>query len=328
MNYMTDDLEQGYDLLNPIMPPNHNISSMLQLSRVGSFTDDTARRLLARLSERFRGPLFSVDEKHRLVATPLGREVWDLGRRVKALIDNGRASAELLTVEIDPALAEVASQVLRGSFMEVFGGLVSMRLCRLNATMVKANIANAQTTFAFGLAQDESENGTEVLDGEFRWAALVPHGHRLSAAVGPIAGSDLRPDDRVCLPCEAWMQPGIRKWLDLVEEPYRIECDWTLVHRLAAAGFGLGLTLDFNGPQSEGLVVRPIAGVQEQKLCLWLPRRAAELPEPALALIDAIRLVVSRLGAEPADTGPVADSNGSDAEMSTAVPVEEMEVQA
>jgi DNA-binding transcriptional LysR family regulator len=291
MNQIHDEIELLAVVADPLTRLNHGYASISQLCRRLGFSDDFVRRGLAKLERRFHGPLIGV-ENYRLTLTALGQPVFELARRLRDLGTNGEDSTEILTVECAPILAEMLLPQVLPSFMEVYGGLLSLRVCNLVAASVRQNIAAQRSAFGFGCVQDDdARDGIEVLEARIPWVVLIPAGHRLQSGVGPVADTDLRPDERVFVCGEVSALPGLRQWLQGVESAYRVECDsFHLIQRLAKAGLGLGVTLDFDCEgQSDGVSVRPIADVQEQKLCFYLPRRAADLSEPARTLADAIR---------------------------------------
>jgi DNA-binding transcriptional LysR family regulator len=303
----------------PLTRANHGYSSMSQLCRRLRVDEDLCRRAVAHLEERFHGPQIAV-ENHRLTLTTLGRRVWMLACQVRDLEENSEDAAETLSVEIAPCLGEALLPLVLPGFLAAFGGLLRLRICNLDAASVKQNIARRQTDFGMGFVEDgEARSGVEVLGARIPWVVLIPPGHKLQNGVGPVAGTDLRPDDRVYIPCEALTLPGLCQWLKGVESAYRVECDSpNLIRRLAARGLGLGVTLDLGlGDISDGLAGRPIAGVEEQRLCFYLPRRADDLSEAASALLEAIRRQVeilkdeSRISTEPAgDSTPLPVGSG------------------
>jgi DNA-binding transcriptional LysR family regulator len=290
MNQFHDEMELFAALVEPLTRPNHGYASMLQLCRRIRIGDDLCRRGVAKLVDRF-GPLIAV-ENHRLTLTAQGRRVWEVARQVRALGENGMDGTAILNVECSPFLAEVLLQVLPG-FLGVFGGVLGLRICNLDEAAVKQNIAAHRTDFGIGLipAEDEVHSGMEVLETKVLWVLLMHTGHRFQDGIRPVAGSDLRPDDRIFLPSDAMQVPSLGQWVKGVDAHNRVECDsLTLIRRVAAAGLGLGVTIGLDCVDTiDGLVVRQIAGVEEQRLCLHLPRRAANLSEPAVALLDAIR---------------------------------------
>jgi len=295
----------------PLTRANHGYSSMSQLYRRRRIDDDLGRRALAHLEKRFHGPLIAV-ENHRVTLTTAGRRAWELACQVRDLEENAEDAAETLSVEIAPCLGEALLPLVLPGYLAAFGGLLRLRICNLDAASVKQNIARRQTDFGMGFVEDgEARSGLEVLEARIPWVALIHPGHKLHEGVGPVAGSDLRPGDRVFIPREALALPGLCQWLKGVESAYRVECDSpNLIRRLAARGFGLGVTLDLGlGDISDGLAVRPIAGVEEQRLCFYLPRRAADLSEAASALLDAIRGQVETLkGESRVSTEPAGDA--------------------
>jgi len=253
--------------------------------------------------------------------TALGRRVWKVACQVRDLEENTEDAAETLSVEIAPCLGEALLPPVLPGFLAAFGGLLRLRICNLDAASVKQNIARRQTDFGMGFVEDgEARSGVEVLEARIPWIALIPSGHNLQNGVGPVAGSDLRRDDRVFIPREAFALPDLCQWLKGVESAYRVECvSQNMIRRLTAAGLGLGVTWDLGCEDlSDGLTVRPIAGVAEQRLCFYVPRRAADLSESASALLDAIRRQVeilqreSRVSTESAGEATPSPVGGSD----------------
>ncbi len=304
----------------PLTHPNTGYSSMSQFYRRHRIDDDLGRRALAHLEKRFHGPLIAV-ENHRLTLTTLGRHVWESACRLRDLEENTANAAETLSAAFAPSLGEALLPRVLPGFLAAFGGLLRLRIGDLDAASVKQNIAGRQTDFGMGFVEDgEARSGVEVLEARIPWVVWVPPGHKLQNGVGPVAGTDLRPDDRVFIPREALALPGLCQWLKGVESAYRVEMrdSPNLIRRLAARGLGLGVTLDLGREDlSDGLAVRPIAGVEEQRLCFYLPRRSADLSEAASALLDALRRQVeilkgeSRISTEPAgDSTPLPVGDG------------------
>jgi DNA-binding transcriptional LysR family regulator len=241
--------------------------------------------------------------------------------QVRDLEENAANAAETLSAEFAPYLGEALLPLVLPGFLAAFGGLLRLRICNLDAASVKQNIAGRQTDFGMGFLEDgEARSGVEVLEARIPWVALIPPGHKLQNGVGPVAGSDLLPDHRVFIPRECLALPGLCQWLKGVEGPYRVECGSpNMIRRLAAARLGLGVTLGLGLEDlSDGLTVRPIAGVEEQRLCFYLPRRADDLSEAASALLEAIRRQVeilkdeSRISTEPASDSTPLPVGGSD----------------
>jgi DNA-binding transcriptional LysR family regulator len=299
MNHFHDEIELLVVICEPLMRPGHGIGSLSQLSRRVRVGDDLLRRTLTKCEERFHGPLIGV-ENHRLQVTALGRRVLEPASRLVALTENGQDICETLTVEIAPCLAEggLLTESLT-AFLQPFSGLIRLRFCDLDIGAVRENISDRRTTaFGIGFAAEDEEprSGMELLPAKLAWTVLISPNSSLHGNSGPVAGNDLHPDSRIFLPAEAQGLPGFRQWLQKVEPAYQTECSSPgLIRRLVRAGQGLGVALDLGGDAEDGLAVRPISGVEKQRVCLYLPRRAADLSEPARALLDGVRRFVGEL---------------------------------
>jgi DNA-binding transcriptional LysR family regulator len=318
MKQFHEPMELFVEVFEPLTLPNHSITSISQLCKIQRILDDPVRRTVATLEKRFRGSLCAV-ENHRLILNPLGYNVWKLARQERALAESGEEATETLTVECAPYLAEMLFPNVLPGLMKGFGGLIGLRIFNLDAGAVRQNIAAHITDFGIGIFGDDARSGVEALDARITASVAIPTGHRLQDGVGAVASADLRPDDRILISREALGLPGLGQWLQSIERANRIECDSpNLIRRCVEARLGLGLIFGFGGEgQRDGLTVRPIAGVEEQRLCFYLPRRAADLSEPARALMDEIRKHLeslkaeSRVSAEPATVStPLAVGDG------------------
>lgn len=313
-------------VFEPLTRPNHGITSVSQLCRKKRIDEDLVRRYAAKLEKKYSAPLFEV-RNHRLELTALGQRVLlEVALKDLALVESGEEAIETLTVECAPYLAEALFPKILPAFMQDFGGPIALRIFNLEAAAVQQNIATHKTDFGIAILEDGAGSGVEALDANIAALLAIPSGHRLQDHVGPVAASDLQLDDRVFIPGEALTLPDLGEWLKSVKSANRVECDsLNLFRRCVGAGLGLGVILGFGGEcQSDGVTIRPISGVKEQRLCFHVPRRSADLSEPARALMDEIRKHLESLKAnsrgsmEPAAVStPLAVSNGDSSELPT-----------
>jgi DNA-binding transcriptional LysR family regulator len=316
------------NMIDVIKLPNHNIRSTTQHCRVGGVDEDHWRRELPKLENRF-GQLIDT-ENYRLVPTAKGLDVCEAYRRLQRLAVNGKDTTEMLTVECDAVGEELLRRAMP-TFLEVFGP-VRLRICKLEQTNIKQNLAGRRTHLGIGAIcrGDDVNGGMEVLKTKPPfWGVMTPDGHRLQDGHGPVTSADFRPNERIIVHSDAAGLPGLREALKVVESGYRLEVDsLAAIPRFVAEGLALGVTLAWGDEDvSNGLAVRPIVGAEEQRLVFYLPKRAADLTEPARALMDAIRHLAAEasIAPETVETTTIPLGNGSVAEIPLSYPLEETE---
>jgi len=318
-----DDLSVFYELVGPLRRPGHGFVSFMQLCKRQGLGDDRGRRAVGGLEGRWHRKLIGTDERRRLFLTADGLRACDLAVQERLLRGgNDEDNAETVTAEMPPAIAAAVLPDVLPGFLEIYAGLVQVRIVPLVASAVKANIANRCTTFGVGWSDDDAPAG-DTLPVTIPWCGVGSALHRLHASDAPLEAAELQDEDRVLIPGDMGALPAIRSWLEQVPLSNRLECDcWAAIRKLAASGIGLALLLDLNPNEKDSaLFKRPLAGVEGMKLRLYLPRRAADLSEPAQALVDGIRRAVeSRFASGEASGDEMLTAAAAQAELDEAKP--------
>ena len=276
----------------PLDRPNHSISSFNQLARRARVDDDKLRRTIDRLAQGLSDPLIRTHGR-RLVLTEVGHDLLTHAERLLA-VGKGRPEAEPVEL-LNVAIADGIGSVLARStaeFLTEWTGLVGLRFHSLDAGAVREQIAAGTVAFGLGWAADDGAGAGERLEPGFPWRLLVPHSHRLAGTDAPLAGDQLGETERVIVPPLGTVSAQVNEFLAPVPPANRIDADSSeTVREFVASGLGIGL--DITGATercTERLCWRPVARLEPEYICLYLPRHHADkLSAPALFLIDAVR---------------------------------------
>jgi len=311
MSRVFEDLAIFVACGSPLTRPNHAFTSINQLarrSRAGS--DDKLRRTLARLEQAMNDPLIQT-EGRRLVLTEVGCQLLTHSERLLA-IGKGRPEAEpveFLNVAVADSVGVLAHSA--ADFLAEWNGLVGLRFHTLDAETVQEQIAAGSVAFGLGWAADDIMGTTERLEPGFMWQMLVPSTHRLAESAEPLTGDQLGETERVIVPPLGAASAQVNEFLASVPPANRIDADCSeTVREFVASGLGIGLDITGGTERcAERLCWRPVAGLEPEYLCLYLPRHHADkLSAPALFMVDAVRRTVQGAGAIVASsTQPVRE---------------------
>ena len=288
MSKMHDDLDITVRILNRVSSPSHTFRSWSLLARRERLTDDKVIRALARSADLAGGDLTQLRE-NRIMPTPLGIQFRELAER---LIDLGRSQpepVEVIRLGVAPGIDGTLLARVAERFIAEWGGVVSLRLLT-----VADEIRDALRTGAIhiGLAWTDAEPSEpdQRFEPGIPLVCLVPPGHRLADADGPVTAEHLMPADRLLQsPRAASFDLG--NFLDRVPPVNRQVIECHAVHALVARGAWLGLAFAPPETLSGGsCLIRAVDGIEPAKLGLYTP---AKLSEPAQFLADAIRTALA-----------------------------------
>lgn len=299
-----------------ILAGTRPFSSRLQLARQVRLSDDTLNRAIERVEAYLRTPLIAVSENHRLTLTSAGRTFMRLAGQLSSLADQEDVPAETITVQADPDVAAAILPAALPPFLEVWGGLVQLRVGPLDGSTRKS-VSDGLTSFAIDLAEDgETVPAAEALGPRLPWVLLVPKTHALSELQGTVSSEQVRKQGRFFLSSMAAANPSVSAFLAGVPAANRLEIQE--VRDLVAADLGVGIALDLHGNQNDARLTKlALEKTEPAQLRFVLPRRGASvLSEPKQSLVDAIRKAVeARFAAPPTpELPPASSANGSPGE--------------
>ncbi len=278
---MRETLDVSVRVLKRLAGP-HTIRSWSVIAKRERLTDDQVTRALARAAELVGGDLTEVRD-NRLVPTALGHEFY---KAVEPVLHLGQEETiEVLTVAVTPAVdpALVARAVI--AFSKEWGRLVGFKLA-VFAAGVREAVESEQS--AFGIVDgSEGTETDEPLNATVPLVALIPYGHRLAGAGGPLDADHFSPSDRVFFPSR--MAEPLSPLLTRVPAVNRIavECPQTL-RVLVETGGGIGFEyarLD----RGDTFARVPVLGVPPLALGLVLPRKRERLTAPAHYFLGVLR---------------------------------------
>ncbi len=236
-------------------------------------SDDKLDRAIKRVEAYYRTRLIELSDNHRLTLTSAGRRFMMLTGQLSLLADQEDMPTETVAIQADPDVAAAILPAALPAFLEMWGGLVQLRVGPLDGS-VRKNIADGLTSFAIDLAED----GETVPEAEairpLPWVAWVPKAHALDELHGSVSSDEVRVHGRVFLSSMAAADPSVSAFLAGIPAAGRIEIQ--AVRELVAAGLGVGIDLDLHGNQDDARLTKlTLENTEPGRLRFVLPRRGA-----------------------------------------------------
>ena len=284
MSRMRETLDVTVRVLKRLAVPHHTLRTWSGVAKRERLSDDQVTRSIARAAELVGGELTEVRD-NRLVPTALGREFY---KAVEPVLNLGHGETiEVLSVAVSPAVDPALVARAAIAFSKEWGPLVGFRLGVLPAGIREA-VESDQA--AFGIVDGgELDEADERLAPAIPLMALVPDGHRLAGAAGPLDADHFSPSDRV------FFSPRLAESLSdlLVRVPavqqVIVECPQTL-RVLVENGAGIGFEYARpNAPSAYAVTRVLVAGTEPLALGLVLPRKRERLTDPARYFLDVLR---------------------------------------
>ena len=204
-----------FDIWQKLAAPlagTRQVSSWLELVRRAHVQEDKAKRVCLRLEAYLGTRLIVASENHRLTLTGAGRTFMRLAGQLSSLAaDQEELPTETITLQADPDVAAAILPAALPPFLEVWGGLVQLRIGPLEGSARK-NVADG-LSFAIDLAEDgEIVPEAEALGPMLPWVLLVQKSHARSAncrAPSPANRSAFTAGSS----CPAWRRRTPQRWL-------------------------------------------------------------------------------------------------------------------